>query len=211
MKTKYMLSALTVLTALLAQAQAAESAHYYVKPFTGISYMNDVTGKTATAPVEVELEKGLVLGGAFGYRYNANIAAEVVWEYRSNDSETMVGKEFYPDGNYASNTIYLNGLYYFEPWGSLTPYVGVGVGWIQEIDIDLERNGVETSYSNSGNFSYQGFVGVEYKLSTHWSVHTELRHSGAKSGTLEDEKTKVQFSSLNYKPFTWQLGASYKF
>jgi opacity protein-like surface antigen len=211
MKTTYLLSAIAVLSAVTVPVQAAETAHYYVKPYAGISYMNDVTGKTATAPIDVELEKGLVLGGAFGYRYNANIAAEVVWEYRSNDSETIVGKDVYPEGNYASNIIYLNGLYYFEPWGSLTPYVGAGVGWMQEIDIDLERNGVETSYSNSGNFSYQGFVGVEYKLSAHWSVHTELRHAGGKSGTLEDEKTKAKFSSLNYKPFTWQLGATYRF
>ncbi|EJB8349347.1 porin family protein [Vibrio cholerae] len=211
MKKIYLFSAITVLSAVSLSAQATETGHYYVKPYVGISYMNDVSGKAAATPIEVELEKGLVLGGAFGYRYNAKIAAEVVWEYRSNDSETMVGNEFYPDGNYASNTIYLNGLYYFEPWGNLTPYVGVGVGWIQEIDIDLERNGVETSYSNSGNFSYQGFAGVEYKLSAHWSVHTELRHSGAKSGTLEDEKTRAQFSSLNYKPFTWQLGVSYRF
>jgi opacity protein-like surface antigen len=194
-----------------APSMAAESGHYYVKPYTGISYMNDVTGLSGASPVAVELEKGMTLGAAFGYRYNANIAAEVSWEYRTNDSETRVGNEFYPAGNYASNLLYLNGIYYFSSFGDVTPYAGVGVGWIQEIDIDLERNGVETSYSNSGNFSFQGFAGVEYRLNSRWTLHTELRHAGAKSGRLQDEQTKIEFASLDYKPFTWQFGASFQF
>lgn len=191
--------------------QAAESGHFYLKPYTGISYMNDVTGMSGASSVEVELDKGLVLGAAFGYRYNANIAAEFAWEYRTNDSETKVGTEFYPEGNYASNLFYLNGIYFFDPIGKLTPYLGAGLGWMQEIDIDLERSGVETSFSNSGKLSYQGFIGLEYQLSSAWSIHTELRHAGAKSGDLIGEQNKALFANLNYKPFTWQLGAKYQF
>lgn len=190
---------------------AAQSAHFYVKPYAGISYMNDVKAHTGATNIDIELEKGMALGAAFGYRYNANIAAELAWEYRSNGSESQVGTEFYPDGNYASNLIYLNGVYFFDPIGQLTPYVGAGVGWMQEIDIDLERSGVETSFSNSGNLSYQGFVGIEYRWSAAWSFHTELRHAGAKSGQMKDEQTKALFGDLNYKPFTWQLGAKYQF
>lgn len=196
---------------LSAPVAASQSAHFYVKPYAGISYMNDVKAQTGAANIDIELEKGMALGAAFGYRYNANIAAELAWEYRSNGSESQVGAEFYPDGNYASNLIYLNGVYFFDPIGKLTPYIGAGVGWMQEIDIDLERSGVETSFSNSGNWSYQGFVGIEYRWSAVWSFHTELRHAGAKSGQLKDEQTKALFSNLNYKPFTWQLGAKYQF
>lgn len=196
---------------LSAQVAAAQTAHFYVKPYAGISYMNNVKGQTGASNIDIELDKGMALGAAFGYRYNANIAAELAWEYRSNDSESQVGAEFYPEGNYASNLIYLNGVYFFNPIGKLTPYIGAGVGWIQEIDIDLERSGVETSFSNSGNLSYQGFVGIEYSWSAAWSFHTELRHAGAKSGDLQDEQTKAMFSNLNYKPFTWQLGAKYQF
>lgn len=196
---------------LSAPVAASQTPHFYVKPYAGISYMNDVTAQTGASNIDIELEKGMTLGAAFGYRYNTNIAAELAWEYRSNGSESQVGTEFYPDGNYASNLIYLNGVYFFNPIGKLTPYIGAGVGWIQEIDIDLERSGVETSFSNSGNLSYQGFVGVEYSWSAAWSFHTELRHAGAKSGDLRDEQTNAMFSNLNYKPFTWQLGAKYQF
>lgn len=211
MKINHHLTFALALMGFSTASMAAETGHYYVKPYAGISYMNDVKGQTGSSPIAVELEKGMTLGAAFGYRYNANIAAEISWEYRTNDSETQVGNQFYPAGNYAANLVYLNGIYYFDALGAWTPYLGVGAGWMQEIDIDLELNGVETSYSNSGNFSYQGFAGVEYRFNSRWTFHTELRHAGAKSGRLQDEQTKAEFASLDYKPFTWQFGARYQF
>lgn len=194
-----------------APSPAEHTSGFYVKPYLGISYMNDVTNNKNTAPIEIELDKGLVLGTAFGYHFTKNFAAELAWEYRSNDSETQVGNLLYPEGNYAANIFFVNGLYYFSPIASVRPYLGLGLGWIQEIDIDLEREGVERSFSSSGNFTYQGFIGVEYQLSSNWRLHTELRHAGAKSGNLKDERTGELLANLNYKPFTWQLGFSYLF
>ncbi len=211
MKMHQKLATLLLVFATCNSASASDSAHYYVKAYSGISYMNDVTSSGVNSAIDIELDKGMVFGGALGYRYNANIAAEISWEYRSNDSETRWGTEFYPEGNYASNLFYINGFYFFNAYGGLTPYVGAGLGWMQEIDIDLERNGVETSFSNSGEFSYQGFIGLEYRLSPQWSIHTELRHSGASSGVLKGENTDMPFADLDYKPFTWQLGARYSF
>jgi len=190
---------------------ASESSHFYLKPYAGISYMNDVTRTDNAVNTEIELDKGMALGAAFGYQFNTNVALELAWEYRSNDSETRVGNTFFPEGNYASNIVYVNSIYTFDGFEKWRPYLGLGLGWIQEIDLDLEQNGIEQSLSNSGNLAYQGFVGVEYHWSAAWSFHTELRHAGAKSGTLENELSKERFGSLNYKPFTWQVGAKYRF
>jgi outer membrane protein W len=184
---------------------------YYVKPYAGLSYMNDVSTTRAAESVSVELEQGMVLGAAFGYRYNADFAVELAWEYRSNESETQLGTTFYPEGNYASNIFFLNGIYFFNSWQEITPYVGFGLGWMQEIDIDLELAGVESSYSSSGNFTYQGFVGLEYPIAQRWVLHTELRHAGGKSGDLKSEAGADVLANLNYKPFTWQLGVKYLF
>lgn len=173
--------------------------------------MNDVSKATETAPIEIELEQGTVLGAAFGYHYNTNIAVELAWEYRSNDSQSIVGTSTYPAGNYASNIFYLNSIYFFDSFGAFTPYAGAGIGWIQEVDIDLESEGSESSYSNSGAFTYQGFVGIEYQFSAEWSAHTELRHAGGKSGDLKNEQTAELLGNLNYKPFTWQIGVQYSF
>lgn len=194
-----------------AAAVAGDAAQYYVKPYAGISYMNDVSGQNAASPVSVELDNGMVLGGAFGYRYNPHWAAEIAWEYRSNKSETTVGALRYPEGNYASNIFFINGLYHFNPLANWQPYVGVGIGWMQEIDIDLELNGVEQSYSNSGALTYQGFIGLEYQWSPAWTVFTEFRHAGGKSGLLKHEQTKAALGELQYKPFTWQFGVKFAF
>lgn len=190
---------------------ASEPSRIYLKPYAGISYMNDVKRTDNAINTEIELEKGMAFGAAVGYQFNPNVALELAWEYRSNDSETRVGNTFFPEGNYASNIFYVNSIYSFDAVGKWQPYLGLGLGWIQEIDLDLEQNGIEQSLSNSGNLTYQGFVGVEYNWSAAWSFHTELRHAGAKSGTLENELSKERFGSLNYKPFTWQVGAKYRF
>lgn len=189
----------------------AQAQGYYVKPYAGLSYMNDVSATRQADNINIELEQGMVLGAAFGYRYNSKLAVELAWEYRSNESATQVGSTFYPEGNYASNSFFLNGIYFFDSWGKVTPYAGAGLGWLQEIDIDLELAGVETSYANSGNIVYQGFVGVEYAFAARWVLHTEFRHAGGKSGDLRNEAGADLLANLNYKPFTWQFGVKYLF
>lgn len=211
MKTKRVLCSMLPVLFFSASSLAADASRYYLKPYTGLSYMNDVSNHGDTTPIEIELEQGMVLGAAFGYRYNTKIAVELAWEYRSNDSESTVGASTYPAGNYASNIFYLNTIYFFDSFGTFTPYAGAGVGWVQEIDIDLESAGIENSFSNSGTFTYQGFAGVEYKFSSAWSAHTELRHAGGKSGDLKNEQTADLLGDFNYKPFTWQVGVKYSF
>jgi hypothetical protein len=193
---------------------ASETKGYYLKPYIGLSFMSDINQNTGAEDIDVQLDQGFVAGGAFGYRYNDQVAAEFAWEYRTNDSETQLGGSNFPEGNYASNVLYVNGIYFFNPYGLLTPYAGVGLGWMQEIDIDLERDGLEDSFSNSGSITYQGFAGIEYKFTSKWSIHTELRYAGGKSGNLKNEDQNsedVIIADLNYQPFTWQLGGKYSF
>ncbi|GGW66269.1 outer membrane protein [Alishewanella tabrizica] len=209
MKLMYLIPAILPALLLTSNAKAAEG--YYLKPYAGISYMNDVTGTRQTENINIELAQGMVLGTALGYRFERNFALELAWEYRSNDSETQLGSTFYPEGNYASNIFFLNGVYFFNQWQKVTPYVGFGLGWMQEIDIDLELAGVENSFSNSGAFTYQGFVGLEYPLAANWIIHTEFRHAGGKSGSLENEAGMGSLASLKYTPFTWQFGIKYLF
>jgi len=54
-----------------------------------------------------------------------------------------------PSGNYASTGVALNGLYSFNLFGreEVRTYVGLGVAWLTEVDIDFEQGGEEVSYS----------------------------------------------------------------
>jgi hypothetical protein len=93
------------------------------------------------------------LCGDIGYRYRNGWAAEAEWNYRSHKLSSLCpgGATVARKGDFASNILLINGLRRFmspSPW---TPYDGAGIGWVQEIDIDLKpaAGGVERSYSAS--------------------------------------------------------------
>lgn len=216
MKKSLLISAVIITTSL--NTVQADEKGWYVKPFIGLSQMSDLSADTTSlgsidGTSEIDLDSGFNAGVGVGYRYNDRLAVEAAWEYRTNDSSVSLadGNQF-PDGNYASNVFYLNGLYYpkvsSKRW---SPYVGAGLSVMQEIDIDLEQSGVETSLSGSGDLGYQLIVGADYKLNTKWSVGAEARYGSTTGIDLEGEGNNGRYKDLDYNPTTLQLGVKYRF
>ena len=200
------------------QAFADTDGGWFIKPITGFSQMSSTDGNsigvgTQDGVVDVDLDSGFLAGLGFGYRYNPSLSVELSWEYRTNDSETTLADgDLFDDGNYASNTFYLNGYYHFQTENRWTPYLGLGLGWIQEIDIDLERGGTEQSYSGDGDIGLQAMLGLEYELNSNWKFNTELRYSRFSSIDLEGEDGATgRIDDLEYDPLTVGVGFSYYF
>lgn len=196
----------------------ADEAGWFVRPNIGVSNLsdlsvtaNDINGFNGTS--EVSLDSGIVAGLGVGYQYNENLAVEVAWEYRSNDSAvSLPGGALFGDGNYASNTFFLNGHYYFDSSSAFKPYFGAGLAWIQEIDIDLEGQPQELSYSADGDVGLQVFGGVTYAFSDRFSLQAELRYTQVSGIELEPEEgASGRFLDVDYKPATLQLAALYRF
>ncbi len=96
--------------------------------------------------------------------------------------------------------------------GRWQPYLGVGLSWVQEIDIDLERGGVERSYSGDGDTGYQLFAGVAYPLNDQWSLSGEWRYGSINGIELQRESgAEAFFRDLDYQPTTAQFGLVYNF
>ena len=205
------------LLALIAAPAMAED-NWFVRPYLGLSQMSDIDGdfediEGLSGKAEVDLETGFTGGLGIGYRLSDEFAVEFGWEYRSNDSEVLLaGREEFDDGNYASNIFYLNGHYHFAPSGNWRPYVGAGLTWIEEIDIDLERDGEELSYSGDGDTGYQLFAGIDYALSPGWVVQSELRYGSITGIDLDGESGDPgSFDGIDYQTTTLQLGLVYAF
>lgn len=198
---------------------ASEDDSWFLRPYLGLSQVsnfeataNNVDG--LTGPAKIDLDTGYVTGIGIGYRYNENIAVELAWEYRSNDADVLVADQsLLSNGNYASNIFFINGHYHFNRQDNWQPYVGVGLSWVQEIDIDFERNGIESSYSSDGDTGYQLFAGVDYQLAPALALQTELRYGSITGIDLQQEEGNAggNFSNLDYKPFTLQAGIVYQF
>jgi opacity protein-like surface antigen len=202
----------------LSQAALAESSQgLFIKPYIGFSQLSDTSAKstsvgTMDGDTDINLDSGFVAGLGFGYQYNPQWAVELAWEYRTNDSETTLADgEAFKQGNYASNLFFLNGYYSFAHQGNWTPYLGAGVSWAQEIDIDLEKAGVEQSFSGDNDFGYQVFAGTYYSLNEALSLNGEFRYGSIKSIELEQEGGNGTLEDLDYDSLSLQLGVLYHF
>lgn len=196
----------------------AEDSKWFLRSNLGISNLSDFSANSesvfgASVVADIRLGSGQVAGLGIGYRLNSNISTEFAWEYRSNDSEVSLanGKRF-EEGNYASNTFFLNALYHFDSVTKWRPYIGIGLGWLQEIDIDLESSGQEFSYSANGDIGFQIMGGVDYRLSDTWQLQAELRFSDFSDIKLESENGSIgSFNNFEYSPMTFQLALVYAF
>ena len=194
----------------------AADAGWFAKPYVGASLLSATDGSRVdqiTQDLDVETDAGFLAGMGVGYRYNDNWATEIAWEYRTNDSETIFadGTRF-GDGNYASNTFYLNGYYFFDAIGHWQPYVGAGLGWTQEIDLDLEGLGPEQSFSGDGDVALQIYGGAEYQFTDRLYLNLELRYSRLSSVDLDAESNALgAIEGLDYTPLTFGAGLTYRF
>ena len=210
--------AATVFCLLATGAASADDNNWFVRPYVGLSQMSDLSADFEdidglSGKADIDLDSGFTGGLGVGYRFNPQIAAEFGWEYRSNESSvTLADTSEFDDGNYASNIFYLNGYYHFAERGAWQPYVGGGLTWIEEIDIDLERSGEELSYSGDGDTGYQVFAGVNYRLSPDWQLQTELRYGSITGIDLDGESgASGEITDLDYETTTLHVGLVYAF
>lgn len=202
---------------LTAAAKTYANDNWFVRPYIGLSQMSDQDTSFSNVDMlsgnaEISLNNGFTSGLGLGYRYTDNIAIELAWEYRSNDSETVLDNQStFEDGNYAANLFFANVHYHFNTQNKWQPYLGIGLSWAEEIDIDLERNGEELSFSSSGETGFQLFGGLEYQLNDAWALQSELRYGSISGIRLESEEGNGMFEKLDYKTTTLQVGVIYEF
>ncbi len=222
MKTYTLLSLICILYMITNNVQAQEN-RWYVEPMIGLSSVNSMTVEGnnilgTQGDINVSTDSGFVSGLTLGYDLNTRWSAELGWEYRSNESTIELSDgELFDLGNYASNTFFLNGVYNFSDGMIETkwnPYVGLGLLFIQEIDIDLESAAIsERSWSSAGDVGIQAFAGLNYALNDSLSLQAEFRFSQLDGVKLEAEDGLADSSILNgeYNTSTVQLGAVYRF
>jgi len=200
-------------------AFADDTGKWYVKLYSGVSSLSDQSTKQTgvAAPGssgKIKNDSGFMAGGSVGYNYTNNLSVELAWDYRSNDSKTNFsdGTNF-NDGDFASNIFFLNGRYTFESLmqTKMRPYIGAGIGYVQEIDVDLESNGVENSYSEGGEIAYQFMAGVSYPVSDRIELDAGLRYVRVDSIKFDRESGAGELRDVDYDPLSFAVGLSYKF
>jgi outer membrane protein W len=116
------------------------------------------------------------------------------------------------EGNVFSEVLFLNGYYRFPARGAVRPFIGAGLGYVIGLDIDVDRDGTEQEYARRGGLAVQAIAGVEYSLSSQWSLSGDVRWSRMGSGTFKASTAGTSLSGKpKYQPASLNLGASYRF
>jgi opacity protein-like surface antigen len=183
----------------------------------GSSDFTESGAQGAGSGLRAEFGGGIGFGGDIGYRYGNGWAAEVEWNYRRHSLDALQrnGSNLARDGDFASNILLINGLRRFNLAGGWTPYVGAGIGWVQELDMDITPvgGGADRSYSVGSKAAFQLIGGVEYALSRSWRLTADARWLRVGSVRLDNASGNPGGSAglLKYNPLSVQVGIRYSF
>jgi hypothetical protein len=189
------LAALFVVTSPLRAAATAEPvtsaappSPWFAEFSAGLSVIpaGDVTlgGRT----YEGDFKDGPFLRGAVGRRFGANWTVAGEWFYRKNELGSLdAGDRRFTRGDVASNSLFLSATYTAGPrfsWQGIEPYAGLGFGWIQELDLDLQ--GPDGGGFESGSFpAWQWSLGLKRPLAARAELFLEGRAVAAGERELQ--------------------------
>ena len=176
----------------------------------GSTTFNEIGNAGLGSGLKANFGTGLGLGGDIGFRYGNGWASELEWNWRRHDLKSLNrgATTLASSGDFASNIIFVNGLRRFiGPTGSWTPYVGAGLGWVQEIDFDIPSGGTERAWSKSGKTALQLIGGTEIPLGNTWRLTADVRL--LRIGSVElpaEEGVTGRLMQPRYNPVSVQLG-----
>ncbi len=207
------------IAAMPALAQS-EPQGFYVTAYAqasriGSTTFDEIGNANLGTGLKAEFDAGLGLGGDIGFKYGNGWAAEFEWNWRRHDLKSLTrrGASTVNDGDFASNILFVNGLRRFiRSEGSWTPYVGVGVGWVQEIDFDINAGATERAWSKQGDIGVQLIGGVEFPLADAWSLTADVRLLRLGKHELSaEEGVTGRLAKPAYNPLSVQIGVRRRF
>jgi opacity protein-like surface antigen len=183
-----------LVTALAATGSATADDRWYVGAIGGF-VNNDVSAldlalDTLDGRAPVDADTGYTMGAVFGREFDGRWRVEGEFRYRTNEfaSVDLPDGGRITDGDFSSGALGVNGYYLFGDVDSTwRPYVGAGIAWMQEVDLDLAEEPVEESYSGDGT-AWQAMGGVSWQPLERWTFDFELRYLDAGSIDMDAEK-----------------------
>lgn len=137
-----------------------------------------------------DADTGYTMGAVFGREFDGRWRLEGEFRYRTNEfaSVDLPGGSRIDEGDFSSGALGLNAYWLFgDPSSAWRPFVGAGMAWMEEIDLDLAQSPVNGSYSGDGT-AWQVMGGVSWMLSERWNLDFEARYLDAGSVTMDAER-----------------------
>ncbi|MFK7887942.1 MAG: OmpW family protein [Gammaproteobacteria bacterium] len=215
---RYMQILATALIFTASSAHAQRDSDFYASAVAGIGFLGseDLTYRDdlSTSTAEGDFEASIAAGGTVGYYVNEQWRIEGELMYRRNELEpvTIDGIGAATEGDFASLSAVVSALYDFKPFGNdrLTAYVGAGIAFVQEIDIDFEIEGVETSFE-SDELGLQLQFGARYDINESLFIDAGVRYLTLSGAEMEFPSDTSRVVEADYSPFTISAGLGWRF
>lgn len=188
--------ALTLLSTLPAFAQAPaqeqeELTRWYLRADAGGQWTDDIDLEEFLGPVapgsQLTLNPGLRLGVAGGYQVTDWFAVEASAGFQHSEIDDVTGASDV-DGRLSNYPVLLGGRLQYKSRCPVTPYAGAGVGFattaLQLDDLNIGFNTVDGTDFDMV-FSWQVFVGLEYRLNERMSVGLEYHYVATDGAEFE--------------------------
>lgn len=197
-----------------APATAAEDRGLSVTAIGGASQIADPSARFGSQAGRLSLGSGTAFGGSVGWRFAPawRLEGEVLYRNNRVDTSTVPGIDPQSgDADYASVALMANLLWDVGRWtvgpATLRPYIGMGIGRLQELDTDLRAGGQAVEFSGSGG-ARQLLTGLEWDYRSGWTAGVGLRWVDAgrvkltgTAGTLE----------VDHRGWSGELRLGYRF
>lgn len=196
MKTKLTLLASTAAAAMALATPAQAAGNWYVGVFGGGNWVTDHSFSVATAPTasadtlswSTDGEAGFIVGGAVGLHLNqlmGGLRAEIEVAYRQNTVDGLWQSNTTTPTAVSSGTLDIDhstfsvmaNVWYDIDVGSISPYIGGGIGWA-ETELDGRYLGGVTGpfdFSDSG-FAWQLGAGINFDVSPNVKLGVGYRY-----------------------------------
>lgn len=208
-------AALASLIACLGAGEAG-AADLYARALVGAGFAGEDrlnASGTLAGNDEPEFSTGLMSGAAFGVALERwRFEGEVMYR-RNGVDEVNIGGNAIGDGDIASLGLGVNVLYEFNllPRENVRSYIGGGLVYLEEVDIDLETaGGTEYSYSDSG-LAGQFIAGARYALGERWELFAEYRYLHGGSVNMDAEEPNTGRIETDYNTHSLSFGVGWRF
>lgn len=191
---------------------ATESSGLYLDFFGGFSGLSNGDLIQSGATSKGSYDGGTVVGMAIGKHLNKDWDLEAEWFYRSNEISSVTGGPFNgaSEGDFASTNLMFNALYNFYADDKIRLYCGLGIGLMQEVDIDMTIGGVEQEFSENWVPAAQLILGASYPINSSFSATAEVRYHYASSPDLEASNGGSRLKA-DYSGYSALIGLRYSF
>ncbi len=162
-----------------------------------------------------------IIGFGFGYRYSPSFRADLTLDYEWNAPfrgrlECLAPCTPDPDPEYSVETanisaltLLANAYWDIGKWGSLTPYIGAGVGVARLTTSSVAFTNPDTTTgtwpgASTWNFAWALMLGAAYDISPNTAIDFNYRYAhlgNAVSGPTSLNSIPIQYNNINAHEF----------